>query len=139
MIRILIAFQSVQAIQDLQTTTGAITSAVAFIVTILRHFLLIAQIVAKLSRNEVMFSKCPLWPKGYCNKATCGVISLFFFTLFLSSCSLGLTGMSMAISLNLIEIHFTDNTDFLLNITLVVLSIPSVFIVSVFLVVQTRW
>lgn len=139
MIRILIAFKSPQAVLELQTTTGAATSAIAFGVTILRHCLLMAQIVTKFSKNKVMFSKCPAWEKDYCNKLTCGLLSLFFATLFLSCCSLGLTGMSMAISVELFDIHYDDAEDFLLNISLLAIAVPATYVFSVFVIMQTRW
>ncbi|XP_067934315.1 uncharacterized protein [Watersipora subatra] len=138
-IRILIAFRSVEAVADLQTTSGVVSSAVAFVVTILRHGLLTIQLITKLSKNGVTFSKCPAWAPGYCTKGTLGLILLFFFTLFLSSCSVGLTGMSMAISAQLIDIYHRDSIDFLLNVTLLGLSVPAVFIVTLFLVIQMRW
>ncbi|XP_067931607.1 uncharacterized protein [Watersipora subatra] len=139
MVRILIAFKSIEAIADLQTTTGLVTSAIAFVVTFLRHCLLMIQIAAKLSKNDVIFSKCPAWAPGYCTKGTFGLLFLFFFTLFLSSCSVALTGMSMAISAELIEIHYNDSTDFWLNITLLCMAAPAVFFISFFITVQTRW
>ena len=137
--RIFIAFLSEPALNDLQTTTGAVTSAITFVVTCLRHILLIAQIVSKLSRNSVLFSRCPAWPAGYCTQGTVGFYMLYFTTLFLSCLSLSLTGMSMAISLDLIEIHLDDGIDFQFNITLMALFTLGMYIVSVFLVILTRW
>lgn len=137
--RILIAFKSEEALEDLQNLTGEVTSCITFVVTLLRHFLLISQIVMKLSRNKVILSRHPRWEAGYCTRGTVGFYMLFFTTLFLSCISLGLTGMSMAISLDLIEIHLDDNIDFLLNITLMSISIPGLYIFSVFVVILTRW
>lgn len=139
LIRILIAFKSVEAVSDLQTTAGATTSCIAFAVTIMRHILLMVQLITKFSKNNVTFSKCPSWEKEYCTAGTCGLIALFVATLFLSCCSLGLTGMSMAISLELFDVHFNDSVDFLLNITLLSLFVPLAFVFSTFVIIITRW
>jgi len=139
LIKVLIAFQSVDAVQDLQETAGVVNSCIAFAVTFLRHCLLMIQIITKLSRNNVLFSKCPAWESGYCVKATLGIYCLFFLTLFLSCCSIGLTGMSMAISLKLIDIYHDDIEDFMLNITLLSVIVPCIMILSVFIIIQTRW
>lgn len=137
--KILIAFRAAAAVEDLQTTTGVVTSTITFTVTILRHCLLVGQIVAKLSRNGVVFSKRPPWEDGYCVKGTVGFYVLFFTTLFLSCVSLALTGMAMTIALDLKEIHLDDRIDFLLNITLLLVFIPGAFIFSVSIIVLARW
>lgn len=139
MVKILIAFKSIEAVDDLQTRTGIITSAIAFGVTMLRHFLLLGQIISKLARNGVSFSKSPSWEEGYCSKGTSGLYTLFIVTLFLSCASIAATGMSMAIAAGQIDIHLDDNKDFKFNIALVGLTIPGLMIVSVFIIIQTRW
>lgn len=137
--RILIAFNSEKAISELQTVTGKVTSCITFGVTLMRHCLLMSQIITKLSKNEVHFSKCPPCRKGICNKGVCGFFLLFFFTLFLSCLSIALTGMSMTISLDLMDIHLNDDTDFMLNVFVMSFSVPLVYVFSIFLIILTRW
>jgi len=72
LIKVLIVFQSVDAAQDLQETAGVVNSCIAFAVTFLRHCLLMIQIITKLNKDKVMFSKCPAWESGRCKKATQG-------------------------------------------------------------------
>ncbi|KAF6019571.1 hypothetical protein EB796_022119 [Bugula neritina] len=60
LIKVLIAFRSVDAVQDLQETAGVVNSCIAFAVTFLRHCLLMMQIITKLSRNNVCFQSAQL-------------------------------------------------------------------------------
>lgn len=139
LVKILIAFKSVTAINDLQSQVGKISCVVACTVTFLRHCLFIIQMIVKLGNNDINLNRCPSWEKGQCTKSFCGLYIFFFTILFISSCALGATGMAMMISLDAIDIHIDDDVDNNLNIVLVGIFVPGSYIVSVFIICLTRW
>ena len=137
--RILIAFKSVSAIEELQAPEGQIASVVACAVTLLRHCLFIMQIIVKLGHNNINLNRCPSWDEGKCTKSFCGLYAFFFTILFISCCALAATGMSMLISLDAIKIKDRDNVDFLMNVSLIGLFITGSYIISAFIICITRW
>lgn len=137
--RILIAFRSADAVLDLQSTSGWISALLAFVVTFFRHWMLMIQLVIKLRRNKVLFSRCPPWSKGYCDKSTVGLYLFYLTVMLVSCCAMGATGMSMLISFDQITIYYNDQRDFLLNSVLLSTFIPGAYILSLFIIGLVVW
>lgn len=139
LVRILIAFRSTEAILDLQSVQGQISAVMAFCITLFRHVFLIIQIITKMSQDDIGFWRCPPGPREGLNRSAKGLYVFYLAILFISCCALATTGMSMIISLGAMAVYVEDSSDFLLNTVLLSLSIPGSYVVSLFLVVLTRW
>jgi len=137
--RILIAFKSVTAVADLQEMAGVVSAVIAFTVTVFRHILFLLQLIVKMSRNEIIFSRRPWWEKGQCTKASYGLYAFYFGILFISCCALATTGLSLLISTGVFVIHYDDVDDFNLNAVTLAISIPGAYLLSCFIVFLSRW